>query len=537
MVTIHPMGERVMVVRYVPLALPVLLTLGGLLLLGNATSLQSIHPRWTLLSLPVAADHENPSVDFGWQDVQVREGIAEFCMATPQNSEIAQFDDFLLISSLGTAADRSTVRICCESQGLTRADTATWTPLPRHSGSEPSLTKALASRFEPRDCRVSPVSTGTQIDDLDAERRSVRTLEFARISGGAWSPNAIETLRCEVTWSSPTCRIWRVSDEPCDARSLAWAQQVGRLCTDHVRPAVHQLWGSWPDVDGDGVLNLLITERVLGMGDNVQAFVRPQDFQARGDSEWTQPWDVIYLRPGQNLADMEAILQHEMTHVAQFSWCRHLCGNQRWPLPDWITEGLAHATEIRLAGGVCSTNLEDRLEAFAACPARTPLVVVDAAASRLWRDPAQRGASAAFCHWWQQNSGFYRWPEIIHAFQETEDPWNQFSGQSFAEIYRQWTLSVLLDGIPSQQPGLNGKPQIVSLKPGQSTSHVIAGTATLYVKLNALNDHSSSGNTTEWNISVDCDRGTPLQITRVRVPRRRTAMDPLAARSDTTIAR
>lgn len=530
MVTIHPRGKHVMIVRYIPPLLPGVASLGLLLLLWNSTS-PSLSDRLTLLSLPAWTESPRQvpaATAFGWRDVPVQDGVAKFYVTPPESLESTAFDDYLLISAFGTPADRTSVRIRAESQKPD--DTAAWTPIAPSQILSPADAPAPVAGIETaRPARLEE-SMSSQIGPVESDIGAPRTIEFPRTRGGAWALNAVERVRSEVVWSSGSCRVWRVTDEPFDARSQAWAEQVGRLCTEHVRPAVQNMWGAWPDVDGDGVLNLLITERVAHMGSEVQAYVRQQDFRALGDTAWNQPWDVIYLRPGQDLDQLEAVLKHEVTHVAQFSWCRQLCGSHRWPLPDWLTEGLAHATEIQLAGGTCTTNLEDRLDAFAALPASTPLVVADATASRLWRDPAQRGASAAFCRWWQQHTGIRDWPEIIHGFQQAEqDPWNQLTGRSFAELYRQWTLSVLTEGLPTRQPGKCQFPRSLSLKPGEELTHAITGTATLYVKLGYLKLDEPGAGSKGWNITVECDHGPTVQVTRVRVPRRQLGINSLAA--------
>ncbi len=288
------------------------------------------------------------------------------------------------------------------------------------------------------------------------------------------------SVTCTMVAAGPGCRLWRPTDEPWDGPLQSWAEEVRLLLAEEALPKVVADQGRWPDLDGDNIVNVLITSRVARTAADVTAYVRRVDFQPEVARPWGQNWDVVYLQPGASLESLRPILIHELTHVAQFSWCRAMFLGQPWPIPDWLTEGLAHAAELRTCEDL--GNVRTRLLAFARQPHAAPLVVVDAGASGYWRHPGQRGASAAFCDWFTRSHPQWSWPELARAHAEHDDPWINLTGQSFAETYRAWTVSLAASDPADQLPGA------IELRwdtpsPQAEWTITLQGTATAYVRL------------------------------------------------------
>lgn len=501
------------------------LFLGGIcavaLILAWGTCVSSFPDSTTvLMSLPPSAviDRQNPvSCTDCWRDIPVHAGVANITANPSWCADESTVDTYLLISALGPPTDQMTVTLSSVIDRTESHAHEIW-----HSGISPKRkpTGEPAGSYPTRDIRPA----GSQISrDLTTASRDVSPAEGERWV--EWTPsrrNALsgsgfgaEVVHCEVVWSDAACRVWRVSDEPYDASLQSWCEDVGHLLSNGVRPRVKDLWGPWPDVDGDGIVNLLVTNRVANYGRDLRAFVKQPDFHGNTDNTWSSPWDVVYVRPGQDLAELEVVLQHELTHVAQFSWCQALYQHEPWGIPDWITEGMAHATELALAGGKSTSNLDFRLRAYATSPAHTPLAVANAASNNLWRDPAQRGASAAFCYWWLSQTDLFDWPRIITSFQANHhDPWEQLADCSFVDLYREWTLAALAQGIPTEVAGQSQPLMVDEWSMESQLVRKVTGTATLFVKLKP-----SSTMPISRRIQVVREGNAPVQVTVARIAR------------------
>lgn len=304
----------------------------------------------------------------------------------------------------------------------------------------------------------------------------------------------VETDGSEVTlteiWSGRGCRVWLAAAEATQPPLLDWCAQLGAFVDEQILPRVWQDQGLWPDVDGDGCVNLVVSHSVGQIAPGLRAFVRKQDFQSQRASG-QPPWDAIHIQPGVPFEELEPILIHELTHVAEFSWCQHLLPDGAWPIPDWLTEGLAHAAELRLSDRW--ENTLPRLQTFAGNSGTCPLRVVDASHSGLWRDPGHRGASAAFCAWWTQSHQPIHWPRLILAFRESEAPWQMLSGTQFTELYEKWALSMATQGVPTGPLGPCIPLQRKMLQRDRPLNLVLTGTAFSVVELDrGTAQHSTS---------------------------------------------
>lgn len=308
--------------------------------------------------------------------------------------------------------------------------------------------------------------------------------DSSEVGVGATRRYAYDDAEVTLTavWSGRGCRVWRPVVESSQSDNVDWCALLGEFVDAQILLRVVKDQGGWPDVDGDGAVNLVVTDRVGQFSPGLRAFVRKQDFQQLPTSSQT-PWDVIHVQPGVSFEELEPILIHELTHVAEFSWCQHVLPDSAWPIPDWLTEGLAHATEMRLSDRW--ENTLPRLQAFAGGPGRSPLRVVDAGTSGLWRHPGQRGASAAFCDWWTRHDGPVNWPHLILAFRETDDPWQTLTGAQFAELYQHWAVNLTLHGVPAGPRGRMLPLQRQTIVPEQPLQLVLTGTAFAVVEFSS----------------------------------------------------
>ncbi|OYW19062.1 MAG: hypothetical protein B7Z55_09560, partial [Planctomycetales bacterium 12-60-4] len=426
-------------------------------------------------------------------------------------------DEVLLVTAFGDPNERTTVSLTWQPGGDQRrgqSPTVGWNALP----------PSRSQRDCQRTARVTPKSTPNvpvRLASLHGSFDAVSPADFEdralNFPGSHRHDRECPEVRCRAHWTGSRCRIWIPDDEPCDDRLIRWLGRLGDLVEEESLPIVEADQGTWPDVDADGIINLVVTDRVGCTAPGVHAFVWQADFQENVTRPWDQNWDVIYVQPGIDFEALRPILIHELTHLAQFSWCRHLFPTGPWPIPDWLTEGLAHAAELRY--DEAAENTLPRLRAFAAHPGSCPLVVNDAAASGLWRDPGQRGASAAFCDWWLRRQPDWCWPDFLQTYATEDDPWTMIAGAPFTEIYRDWTISLAANGLQPLAEKIPVELHFQELSEGTAGSVVLIGTATAYVRVRR--------NSTEpQSVQITGPKSCRLQVTTLRIPSRSSVQLP-----------
>lgn len=296
------------------------------------------------------------------------------------------------------------------------------------------------------------------------------------------------------------------------------AHRLGTLVEQQILPLVETWIGACDDLDGDNRLTLAVSPRVseLAPAQGLKAVVRAMDFHPSAEPKASNHRNLVYLAPHVDAEQLPAILMHELAHVAQFCAFRRVYSQEPWPLADWLLEGHAHAVEVTLTGH--RGNLLERITAFLACPERSPLVIPDTSAASLWRHPATRGATAAFCVWLTETYGCPWWREIPHlAICETE--WEHQFGTPWRELYRQWTLSLAIRGV---SPALSPPSENEDLALLRPRSHLLGldtqanvtlqGTSSAYFRL-------SSEWTSQGRIALHTRPPTQLQVTFVCGPK------------------
>jgi hypothetical protein len=321
--------------------------------------------------------------------------------------------------------------------------------------------------------------------------------------------------------SREVCRGDRVSvmwdEDALDDRAAEFAQTVVELLEHAVLPGVELAVGPCADVDGDARLTIAVSPRIRQLGaqrSDLFAFVRAADFRPDGEPAWSNRADMIYLAPHVEPHLLPAILSHELTHVAQFSGLLREFGDAPWPLSEWLLEGHAHAVEVGLTGS--THNLQSRWDAFLSRPEASPLVMVDASAVGRWRDPASRGATAAFCVWLSEHYGPNWWSRLNDLLIGGDDAWRREFGLPFAELYRRWTIHIACHGDSQRrQPR-----QVVWPADGALVVNLV-GTATAYCTLPM---HAAETR----QITASSDPASTLQVTVVRRPVQPRQSDPTA---------
>ncbi|MCA9009996.1 MAG: hypothetical protein KDB01_09635, partial [Planctomycetaceae bacterium] len=252
---------------------------------------------------------------------------------------------------------------------------------------------------------------------------------------------------------------------------------------------ITETWiGKISDVDYDDKLTFVITnldERTIPSNDvaPVHGCIRNIDFQSYS----ALGGDIVYLDVAiLNLPQQEqaSLLTHELAHAAVCSiplerepdmsnhplaarsvsvfFERGRDSNTDIPgvaaagadtsrvavphkIPSWLNEAVAHLMELRCLGTADSSastsgNFQRRIEHFLANTACSPIVAAEHVMSPDERRGGSRGAATLFLKPWLTS------PESLQRFIETDASLDHrmevLADNSFAEIFRDWTLSM-----------------------------------------------------------------------------------------------
>ena len=229
-------------------------------------------------------------------------------------------------------------------------------------------------------------------------------------------------------------------NDPAASLAIALIERLERRLIRYVGSRV----GALSDVDGDGfltvVLSQLQTRGSLHVAcEPVRGCVRASDVFAPGEFGG----DIIYLSDDVPVDDeLDAILAHELTHLAMFSG---LCSvDESAQLPGWMNEAVAHYVERQVSPR--SRNMATRLEEFRRRPAEFPVVVPDHHASLSLRRGPSRAAGCLFL-----NSVLSRLPErsigdLIAGSGGAIQRLEQLTGRTFADLFREWGFQMIAAG-------------------------------------------------------------------------------------------
>jgi hypothetical protein len=308
---------------------------------------------------------------------------------------------------------------------------------------------------------------------------------------------------------------------------------------DEVYPRACRTLGRAADVDRDGRFTILLTPWLGKLADgkvSLGGFVRGSDFFRDLAPPFGNRCDMMYLntdlQPGPTL---RTILAHEYTHAVIFS--EHVFGSYQPQAPrqdeeGWLNEGLAHMVED--LSGYSWSNLDYRISAFLSAPGRYQLVVQDYFRAGLFRSHGNRGATYLFLRWCCDQFGEEVMKSLVRTNLTGIGNIEAATGQSFADLFRQWTIALALSGtnlldfrslenfgslrrIGLHRP-LAGRllcgPRFQEMSLADDRNELdLTGTSAAYFLL-----HSPAKSACRLTITAGAD--TNLQVTLVRLPKR-----------------
>jgi hypothetical protein len=288
------------------------------------------------------------------------------------------------------------------------------------------------------------------------------------------------------------------------------------------------------DVDRDGRFTILFTgwlDKLGGGKIKLDGYVRGSDFYRDLDSPHGNRCDMMYLntrlKPGPYL---HTLLAHEFTHAVVFServFGDYLPNAPRQDEESWLNEGLAHLNED--AHGYCWDNLDYRISAFLAEPQRFSVVVPDYYNAGLFRSHGHRGATYLFLRWCEDRYG----PDLVRKLAQTNQTGvanlETATARRFADLFREWTVSMLLSDSGLQAKGIEpfrrfdlhaplgartlAGPCVEEVRLASAKRQAeLAGTSAGYFLL-----HSPEGSRSR--VTITADAAADLQVTLIRLPR------------------
>jgi hypothetical protein len=218
-----------------------------------------------------------------------------------------------------------------------------------------------------------------------------------------------------------------------------------------VFPLAARTIGQARDVDGDGRFTVFLSSwlgRLAGGRHVVDGFVRGADLDPVLEAPFSNRCDMMYLSASLESGPyLRTVLAHEYTHAVTYT-AKTFTGPDGDRLgPDeegWLDEAIAHLGED--LHGFSRANLDYRISAFLSCPERYRLVVEDYYAADLFRSHGNRGGTYLFLRWCVDRYGPELLPKLVRSSLRGAANLEAATGTSFADLYRQWSTSLSLDG-------------------------------------------------------------------------------------------
>lgn len=315
------------------------------------------------------------------------------------------------------------------------------------------------------------------------------------------------------------CQVYVDREQPDSPRLRTAVADAVRTFDTEVYPQAGRDFGRALDVDRDGRFTILLTPRLATLSTGKAAlhgFVRGSDFYRDLPAPFGNACDMMWLDANLPAGPhLRTLLAHEYTHAVVFS--EHVFGDYPpggTPRDEesWLNEGLSHFAEA--SHGYGWNNLDHRVAAFLNAPETSPLVVRDAYAAGLWRDPGHRGAAFLFVRHCARLYG----PDLPRRLTQsglggvanleaaTQTP--------FDELFRRWTID-----LACEEPLIRGRLGEYHLTGPRTHELTLAGgelklsiqhTAAGYVLL-----HDAGGPRTRLTITASAEAN--LQVTLVRL--------------------
>ena len=286
-----------------------------------------------------------------------------------------------------------------------------------------------------------------------------------------------------------------------------------RVLDEEVLPRVESQFGPLSDVDDDGCLAVVLTpwlSRLQGGRTSIGGMVRSSDFQRSMSPPFGNRSDMLFLNSAlPSDAALRDLVSHEVAHAACISQRLSHGTDALRDEEDWLSEALAHLAEPGWS------NLDHRLAAFLDDPSRFPLVVPDYYRAGLWRNPGCRGATYLFTRWCVGQSE----PQLVRQLAQSAERGTRnlerATGRRFAELFREWSLSVAsgdelaaldLKNVLNRLGSAGLQPTIC---PAGSSEHTLQVRGTAFAVVDLLVDESASrtlrisgDSTAKWQFSI-----------------------------------
>ena len=284
-----------------------------------------------------------------------------------------------------------------------------------------------------------------------------------------------EPAECRLIADSPRVRIYadqRLVQSRDAGQIAAWSVRLTSAAESRALPIVDAWVGAIRDVDHDQKLSIVVTDldrRGVHASDRspIHGCIRESDF--RSDSDFCG--DIVYIDPTifeLSTDELSALLTHETTHAAVCSIepddsngaadtansCHASSGSQ---VPAWLNEAVAHFVELKCSGedgcvADVSQNFQRRMDDFFENPAGSPIVAAENVLNLEERRGGSRGAATLFLAPWLSNR------ETLQQFVQSQTTFDcrieNLAHQPFADVFREWTLSLASRCIPPTSPAL-----------------------------------------------------------------------------------
>jgi hypothetical protein len=368
--------------------------------------------------------------------------------------------------------------------------------------------------------------TAESLDDYPpaAQPQRERTFALPVKDRDFLDPTGYVSVTGELCAVGRHCQVYVDRDWPDRSGLQATVADAVRTFDEEVYPQARERLGRVLDVDRDGRFTILFTGWLAKLCDGKVAlggFVRGSDFDRDLPGPLSNHCDMMYLnadlKPGPHL---RSLLAHEYVHAVVFS--EHIFGNYLPELPrqdeeSWLNEGLAHLNEA--AHAYSWSNLDYRIAAFLNAPERHALVVPDAHAAGLWRDPGHRGATFLFLRWCAEHYGPDLARRLVRSNLSGTTNLEVATRERFSELFRRWTTALACrdEQLPNMGRLLCG-PRFLDVPLADGCCPLeLTGTSAAYLSL-----HSPASKHTRLTITADAD--TELQVTLLPLPEDRARL-------------
>lgn len=346
----------------------------------------------------------------------------------------------LVIGSLGDPERRYRIRLSAST--ARDLPVAAWHLLPRLEF-EPWESQCADDCSEQAKHSTGPGGFASECA-VSARGAELRYFDVHTGDGALEDPGSYERVPARLVAVGRFVRVYL--DAECDPGGPAGelADEVVRVMEGDVIPRVGAALGVPSDVDGDGSLGIVLTNRLArlqGGRTSVTGFVRRGDFRTDLDRPFSNRADVIYLSTEVEAGPLlEDVLAHEFVHA--------VCARPEtsWPQHDWISEGLAHQFETGTG------NVDYRVDAYYRRPESSPLAIVDYYRSQRFRDHGCRGAAFLFMRWAGRKFGREWLRQTALTRLRGEHGLEATTGVPFDRLFREWTLDLGADVADSSLP-------------------------------------------------------------------------------------